>query len=122
MFKTILRTLSILAVAALLGWGMTWFFSSGPGQSLIAQGGSGGPDRASFNQTTTSTGTNAQTAFTPGEGGPGGDHEGGSNLQALTDIPLNLGKIGLITLLVVLVRKGLDLITHRQAQARAVQA
>lgn len=118
MFKIFYRTLVILATAALLGWGMVWFFNAGPGQSLLANGRDSG-----FAQTALVQNAQPNANFQPNFDG-GGDRggEGSLNIQsALPDILMNLGKIGLITLAVVLARKAIALLSRRLPSARAVQ-
>jgi len=105
--KTILRMIIILLVAALVAGG---FYLAVNNTSSI----SGSSDQGG--QPPAMTGADGQTMQPPSrpEGGPGGDREGGASLGGLSQILVTLAKLSGITIIALLVEKGVGLLAGKK--------
>lgn len=101
--KTILRIILILLVASVAAGAFTLAVNNNWIASDFGEGGQP-PMMASSGQTTSQSTTRPE----------GGDHEGASLTQGLSGVLVTLLKLSGITILILMLQKGINLLGHRK--------
>jgi hypothetical protein len=107
--KIILRIITILLVAAVVAGTLTLIVNN-TASATSGPGGEGG-------QPPSMNSTNGQMPARP-EGGPNGDREGGASIgQGLLQVLVTLAKVAGITVVVLLIEKGVSLLKKNAPKA-----